>query len=119
MTTKWQQPIDAVVCESYLGQPFSAPPSPVKLDEVVKNCNQIITEFLRNLGPQIKSGTVVCIAIPAWRDKNGRFTHLPIASIIARYGYKPHEFANLSQNELLYYREDQIVARELLVLTRD
>lgn len=118
MTTKWRQPIDAVVCETYLGQPFSAPPSPVKLDEVVKNCDHIITEFLRNLGPQLKSGTPVCIAIPAWRDKTGQFTHLPVKSIIARYGFKPHEFTNISQNDLLYYREDQIVARELLILVK-
>jgi tRNA G10 N-methylase Trm11 len=118
MTTKWQQPIDAVVGETYLGQPFSAPPSPAKLDEVVKNCNHIITEFLKNLAPQIKPGTPICIAIPAWRDKNGRFTHLPLVATIARLGYKPHEFTNISQNDLLYYRENQIVARELLVLTR-
>ncbi len=118
MTNKWQQPISAVVAETYLGQPFSAPPSPAKLEEVVKNCDHIITEFLRNLGPQIKSGTPVCIAVPAWRNKEGRFTHLPIVSIIARFGYKPHEFTNISQNDLLYYRKDQVVARELLVLTR-
>ena len=30
MTFQWEQPIDAVVCETYLGQPFSAPPSPAK-----------------------------------------------------------------------------------------
>ena len=119
MTAKWQQPIDAVVCEAYLGQPFSAPPSPVKLDEVVKNCNHIISEFLKNIAPQIKSGTSLCIAVPAWRDKNGKFTHLPLASVIAKFGYKPHEFYNVSKNDLLYYREDQIVARELLVLTRN
>ncbi|MEI7918085.1 MAG: hypothetical protein WCH58_01760 [Candidatus Saccharibacteria bacterium] len=118
MTNKWQQPINAVVAETYLGQPFSAPPSPAKLEEVVKNCDYIITEFLRNLGTQIKPGTPVCIAVPAWRNKEGRFTHLPITSIIARFGYKPHEFTNISQNDLLYYREDQVVARELLVLTR-
>ncbi|MEI6228932.1 MAG: methyltransferase domain-containing protein [Candidatus Saccharibacteria bacterium] len=118
MATKWRQPIDAVVCETYLGQPFSAPPSPVKLDEVVKNCDHIITEFLRNLSPQLKTGTPVCMAIPAWRNKTGQFTHLPIKSIIARYGFKPHEFTNVSQKDLLYYREDQIVARELLVLTK-
>jgi tRNA G10 N-methylase Trm11 len=117
-TTKWNQPIDAVVCESYLGQPFSAPPSPVKLTEVVNNCDHIISEFLKNLAPQIKSGTPVCMAIPAWRDKNGKFTHLPLISTVARFGYKRHEFHNVSQNDLLYYREDQIVARELLVLTR-
>ena len=117
--TKWQQPIDAVVCESYLGQPFSAPPSPAKLEEVVKNCNHIITEFLKNIRPQIESGTPICIAVPAWRDKNGKFTHLPLISTIARFGYKPHEYTNVSQNDMLYYREDQIVARELLVLIKD
>lgn len=118
MTNRWQQPIDAVVCETYLGQPFSAPPSPAKLEEVVKNCNHIITEFLKNVGSQIKPGTPVCIAVPAWRDTQGSFTHLPIISTIARYGYKPHEFMNVSQNDMLYYRENQVVARELLVLTK-
>ena len=117
-STKWRQPINAVVSEVYLGQPFSAPPSPPKLEEVKQNCDHIITEFLKNLGKQIEPGTPICIAVPAWRDKNGHFTHLPLISTIARLGYKPHEFANVSQNDLLYYRENQIVARELLVLTR-
>ncbi len=118
MTAKWQQPISAVVCEAYLGQPFSAPPSPAKLDEVVKNCNHIITEFLKNLRPQIEPGTPVCVAVPAWRDTNGDFTHLPLIATMAHFGYKPHEFVNVSQNDMLYYRENQVVARELLVLTR-
>jgi tRNA G10 N-methylase Trm11 len=118
MDTTWQQPIDAVVAETYLGQPFSAPPSPAKLDEVRKNCNHIITEFLKNMGPQIAAGTPVCIAIPAWRAKDGSFTHLPFIATIAQLGFKPHEFHSVSQNDLLYYREDQIVARELLVLVK-
>jgi tRNA G10 N-methylase Trm11 len=118
MKTKWQQPIDAVICETYLGQPFSAPPSPAKLDEVAQTCNHIITEFLKNIANQIKPGTPLCLAVPAWRDKNGKFTHLAHISTIARLGYKPHEFTNISQNELLYFRENQIVARELLVLTK-
>jgi tRNA (guanine10-N2)-dimethyltransferase len=118
MKVKWQQPINAVVSETYLGQPFSAPPSESKLDEVKKNCNHIVTEFLSNLTHQIDPGTPVCVAIPAWRDKNGNFTHLPLISTVARLGYKPHEFKNISQNDLLYYREGQVVARELLVLTK-
>jgi len=118
MNMKWKPPIDAVVAETYLGQPFSAPPSPAKLDEVMRNCNHIITEFLKNLLPQIEPGTPICIAIPAWSDKNGHFNHLPLVSTIARFGYKPHEFTNISQNDLLYYREGQVVARELLVLTK-
>ncbi len=118
MDTTWQQPIDAVVGESYLGQPFSAPPSPAKLDEVRRNCNHIITDFLKNLAPQVVSGTPVVLAIPAWRNKEGSFTHLPLIATIAQLGFKPHEFTNVSQNDLLYYREDQVVARELLVLTK-
>jgi len=118
MSMRWKSPIDAVVAETYLGQPFSAPPSPAKLDEVMRNCDYIITEFLKNLLPQIEPGTPICIAIPAWSDKNGHFNHLPLVSTIARLGYKPHEFTNISQNDLLYFREDQIVARELLVLTK-
>jgi tRNA G10 N-methylase Trm11 len=118
MKMKWQQPIDTVVCETYLGQPFSAPPSPAKLEEVKDNCNHIITEFLKNLAPQIKSNTNICVAVPAWRNKDNQFVHLPLIATIARLGYKPHEFVNISQNDLLYYRENQIVARELLVLTK-
>lgn len=118
MNTQWHQPIDAVVAETYLGQPFSAPPSPAKLDEVRRNCNHILTEFLKNLSSQIDNGTPLCLAIPAWRDKEGHFTHLPLVGTIAQLGFKPHEFHNVSQNDLLYYREDQIVARELLVLTK-
>ena len=115
---RWSTPIDAVAGETYLGQPFSAPPSPAKLAEVVKNCNHIITEFLKNLGDQIEPGTPICIAVPAWCGKDDQFTHLPLIATIARLGYKPHEFMNISQNDLLYYREGQVVAREILVLTK-
>jgi len=118
MTTHWNAPIDAVVSETYLGQPFSAPPSPSKLEEVKKNCNHIITEFLSNLESQIDPGTPVCIAVPAWLSTNGDFTHLPFIEKVGQLGFRRHEFTNVSQNNLLYYREDQVVARELLVLIK-
>ncbi|HRQ97716.1 MAG TPA: hypothetical protein PK265_00110 [Candidatus Saccharibacteria bacterium] len=118
MKHKWQPPIDAVATETYLGQPFSAPPSPAKLAEVQKTCDLIIISFLKNIGSQIKPNTPLCIAVPAWRDKNGDFTHLPLIETIGKLGYKRHEFKNVSQNELLYYRESQVVARELLVLIK-
>ena len=116
--TKWQQPINLVVTESYLGQPFSAPPSWPKLTEVMGNCDNIITAFLRNVGSQLAPGTPLCIAVPAWKQVDGSFSHLPIVDTLGKYGYKPHEFKNVSKNELLYFREDQVVARELLVMTK-
>lgn len=118
MDTKWQSPIDAVACESYLGQPFSAPPSPAKLTEVSKTCNYIITEFLKNIGTQLDAGTPLCVGIPAWRNATGQFTHLPLVSDLAKLGYTRFEFANVKNSDLLYYREDQVVARELLVLVK-
>jgi tRNA G10 N-methylase Trm11 len=118
MEAKWKAPIDAVVCESYLGQPFSAPPSPSKLDQVRKNCNYIISEFLKNISGQIAPGTPLCIAVPAWRDISGGFTHLPLIAQLESLGYQRHEFRNVRDHDLLYYREDQVVARELLVLVK-
>ena len=118
MDTKWQPPIDAVACESYLGQPFSAPPSPAKLDQVRKNCNHIISTFLKNIAGQIEPGTPLCVAVPAWRDVSGRFTHLPLTGDLEQLGFARHGFKNIKPSELLYYREDQVVARELLVLVK-
>lgn len=118
MDTKWQQPIDAVACESYLGQPFSAPPSPSKLEQVRGNCDHIISAFLKNIGDQIAPGTPLCVAVPAWRRTNGSFSHLPLISQLGRLGYTRRGFNNVKNEDLLYYREDQVVARELLVLVK-
>lgn len=118
MTTAWQAPIDLIACETYLGQPFSAPPSPEKLSSVVKNCNYIVSGFLTNLAPQLKPGTPLAIAVPAWKDGMGRFTRLPLIKNLEKLGYTPYSFANVRPDQLLYYREDQIVARELLVLIK-
>ena len=118
MTTNWQQPVDAVACESYLGQPFSAPPSPTKLAEVRKNCNHIISSFLKNIGKQLQPGTPLCVAVPAWKDIDGKFTHLPLVTDLSRLGFAEYEFRNISPEQLLYYREEQVVARQLLVMKK-
>lgn len=118
MTYHWRTPVDAVACEAYLGQPFSAPPSPGKLTEVRGNCNHIISEFLRNIAPQLSPGAPLCIAVPAWRDSTGRFTHLPLVDSVGSLGYNRTTLRHVRNDQLLYYREDQVVARELLLLTR-
>lgn len=117
MTHNWRPPVDAVVCESYLGQPFSAPPSPAKLREVRGNCNRIISEYLKNIHRQLEPGTPLCVAIPAWRDVRGTFTHLPLINHLDELGFSEVKFKNIISSDLLYYREDQVVARELLVIT--
>ena len=103
--------LTAVVCETYLGQPFSAPPAPQKLAEVTSNCNHIITSFLANIRPQLTPNTPLCIAVPAWYDASGWATHLPLIKNLQKLGYY-----QLNRTPLIYRRPDQIVARELLVL---
>ncbi|HWT40505.1 MAG TPA: DNA methyltransferase [Dongiaceae bacterium] len=118
MTTTWEKPLDAVVCETYLGQPFSAPPSPAKLTEVRGNCNHIIGSFLENLSKQLAPGTPVVLAVPAWKNKEGTFTHLPLIQSLETYGFRFVELATVRNDQLLYFRPDQVVARELLVLIK-
>ena len=103
--------LTAVVCETYLGQPFSAPPAPQKLAEVAGNCNHIITGFLSNIRLQLAPNTPLCIAVPAWYDASGWATHLPLIKNLQQLGYY-----QLNRTPLIYRRPDQIVARELLVL---
>ena len=111
LTPEQQQQITDIVCETYLGQPFSAPPSPAKLKEVVGNCNHIISEFLKNLHNQIRPESTLCIAVPAWQNQHGQFTHLPLIKNLSKLGYQP-----INDKNLLYHRPDQVVAREIMVL---
>lgn len=120
MSHRWtdSQKISAVVAETYLGQPFSAPPSSDKLTEVRGNCNHIISQFLRNLHTQIKPGTPLCLAVPAWRDNQGHITHLPLVSQLESLGYRLLPLEQVRHEQLIYYRETQVVARQLLLLEK-
>lgn len=118
MDTSWQAPIDAVASEAYLGQPFSAPPSNSKLTEVRGNCNHIISAFLKNLSSQIKPGTPVVLAVPAWKDANDTFTRLPLVSKVEDYGFERMELSSVDTARLIYFRPDQVVGRDLLLLVK-
>ncbi len=107
-----------IACEGYLGQPFNAFPSEEKLREVTNTCNQIMKGFLKNIYPQIQSGTRLCVALPAWHRPNGRFEHLKLLDSLEELGYNRVDLEHVRAKDLLYYRPDQVVARELLVITR-
>lgn len=115
----WNQAtVDAVACESYLGRPFTSRPSSEILNQTVSECNLIIKKFLQNIHGQLQSDARLCVAVPAWQVKTGEFKHLPLLDSLEELGYNRVSFEHVSHNDLLYYREDQVVARELLVLRR-
>ena len=114
----WEGEIDAVAFEGYLGAPMSKPPVDIKFKTEKAKCREIAMGFLKNITPQIKSGTPVVMALPAWLRENGKYAGLNILDEIQEMGYNFEKFQDLSQSDLLYYREGQIVAREIIVIRK-
>ena len=112
---QWQPPIDAVACEGYLGKPMSKIPTEMELKEQKQVCKEIILGFLKNLSSQIKIKTPVVMAIPAWLRSDGKYSRLEIIDEIENMGYNVE---NKSREGLLYFREGQIVARDIIILRK-
>lgn len=117
-TTTYAENIGAVACETYLGRPFTSLPVPEVLHQTVSECNLIIRKFLKNIGSQVRPGTRMCLAVPAWQVRPGRFKHLPLLDSLEELGYNRISFEHVRNEDLLYYRTDQVVARELLVIVK-
>ncbi|MGH7240059.1 MAG: TRM11 family SAM-dependent methyltransferase, partial [Candidatus Saccharimonadales bacterium] len=108
-----------VASETYLGRPFTSKPNPEILAKTISECNLIIKKFLQNIHGQVKPGTRFCLAVPAWQIKPGIFKHLPLIDQIRDLGYNRVSFERTKGSQLIYHRENQIVARELLVITKE
>ncbi len=115
---QWPRQFDFVASETYLGRPFTAPPSAEILAQTVAECNLIIKKFLQNIHGQLRPGTRLCLAVPAWQTAPGQFKHLPLVDQIGDLGYNQVILEHAPAQDLIYYRSDQIVARQLLVITR-
>lgn len=113
---EWQS-FDTIACETYLGRPFASEPRPEILNEVMRDVDLIHRKFLQNVARQTKSGFRMCIAVPAWNTKNG-FKHLKMLDNLSDLGYTRTSFVHVDTRDLLYYRENQVVARELVTLIR-
>lgn len=114
---QWPQ-ADLVASEAYLGRPFTTRPSPEVLAQTVADCNLIIKKFLQNAHGQLQASTRLCLAVPAWQTKPGEFKKLPLIDQISDLGYNRVSFEHIGNDQLIYYRPDQIVARQLIVITR-
>lgn len=109
--------ISAIACETYLGRPFSSQPDTKVLQEVMQDVNLIHKRFLQNIAKQTKPGFRACIAVPAWYIR-GSFAHLKVLDNLEELGYNRIDFVHAKREDLVYHREGQIVARELVVIER-
>lgn len=113
----WQQPVDVVVGEGYLGKPLAVTPDRETLAGIIHECNTIMKQFLQNVSSQLQAGAPLCIAAPVWHIHDD-VRHLPLLDDLEALGFVRHKFPGLPQEELIYRRTDQIVGRELLVLSK-
>ena len=58
------------------------------------------------------------LAIPAWRRSDGSYSRLNILDEIENLGYNVVKYKNLRQEDLLYHRDGQNVAREIISLRK-
>ena len=97
---------------------MSQPPVEIKLKEQKQECSRIILGFLKNISSQIPTGTPLALAVPAWLRPNGHYERLNILDLTSDLGYNVVKLNHLSQEDMLYFREGQIVAREIIVLRK-
>lgn len=109
---------DTIACETYLGRALSSRPDPQTLQKIINDCDTIHNKFLKNIADQTKTGFRMCIAVPAWSMGKG-FRHLPTLDKLTDLGYNRVKFVHASNEDLIYHRPNQIVARELVVLERN
>lgn len=114
----WTHPYTVVASETYLGRPLSSWPGADTLQEVIGTCNAIIEKFLVNLAEQTHPGQRLCLAIPAWHGPGDKIHHLPLIDHLQQIGYNRVRFEHAKDADLVYFRPEQLVARELLVITR-
>ncbi|MDO4527150.1 MAG: methyltransferase domain-containing protein [Candidatus Saccharibacteria bacterium] len=114
-TFQWKRKIDAVACEGYLGKPMSKIPAEMELKEQKQICGGIILGFLKNLCKQVGPGVPVVMAIPAWLRTSGKYERMEVIDEIEDMGYNVN---NKSREGLLYHRDGQIVARDIIILRK-
>lgn len=114
---KWSKEPKYVVSETYLGPALFNLPGNNRLLEIAREVNTITENFLKNLANQTTAHSRVCLAVPAWKTKDG-FLHLQLLDHLEKIGYNHMSFNNVGASKLIYHRPQQIVAREILVLIR-
>lgn len=127
--------VDSIVTEGYLGPIITKPPSPDYIQKLATESNELISATLKNLRPQLKKGTPLCLALPAW--KHGEQIITP--QVVSDYesppknrdenpsadvddapliGYNRLRQDDISTSDLLYKRHDQYVGRQLILLEK-
>lgn len=117
--TSYQWPrFSFMASEVFLGRPLTALPPTDRLKEIINDANTITKKFLKNLAPQLREGQRLALAVPAWQKPDGSFIRLPVIDQLTDMGYTYLDLKHVRREDLIYYRSDQVVARQILILEK-
>lgn len=117
-TYTWQRGYASIASETYLGKPLYKVPNKSELKELVEQSNTLHIATLKNLSQQLPSGFRMCLAVPAWINSE-KITRLPVLDDLESLGYTRLSFTHARNRDLIYFRKDQLVGRELVVLRKN
>ncbi|MBI4591954.1 hypothetical protein HY733_00705 [Candidatus Uhrbacteria bacterium] len=103
--------IDLLVTEVFLGKPRVKTLDQQETRRLESELIPLFRDSFTALAPLLKSTARAVVAFPAYKTKSGDWHRLPLKSLLESLGYK------VLDNHL-YYREDQLVARDIYALTR-
>lgn len=122
--------VKAIVTEGTLGPPLSHFPTPETMKSTFAELKKIYEKCLEDWAKTFKTGFKIVICLPAYKRGEGEFALFPTLDFVESLGYSvvspiPLNLASnwkilriTKRNTMIYDREDQIVAREIIILER-
>ncbi|KKW31741.1 MAG: putative DNA methylase [Candidatus Uhrbacteria bacterium GW2011_GWA2_52_8d] len=107
----YSSPVNLLVTEVFLGNPRVKTLDQQEARRLESELIPLFRDSFTALATLLKPTARAVIAFPAYKLKSGDWHRLPLTSLLESLGYK------ILDNHL-YYRENQLVARDIYVLTR-
>ena len=105
------EPVDVMVMETFLGKPRSSLLDGFQLKKTTQELMPMYESSFKNLFTLLKPDGVCVVAFPAFRMNDRSTKHLPLEPVLESIGFN-------IRSRHLYQRNDQVVARDIYVLTR-
>jgi tRNA (guanine10-N2)-dimethyltransferase len=102
--------VDLLITEVFLGSPRVKAVDPQEIRRLESELLPLYRESFKSLARVLKPTSRAVVAFPAYKTKMGKWHRLPLKPLLEHVGYKIIDI-------YLYYREDQLVARDIYVLT--
>jgi tRNA G10 N-methylase Trm11 len=102
--------IDLLITEVFLGNPRMKTLDQQEARQLESDLLPIFRNSFESLASLLKPTSRAVVAFPAYKSKDGTWRRLPLKPLLEKLGYKVIDTH-------LYFRNDQLVARDIYVLT--